>query len=353
MTAAPKHRILLVDDSAVVCRLVREILSGDPALEVVATASNGRKALDRLEECLPDIVVLDVEMPVMDGLETLARMRRRYPNLPVIMFSVVTERGAAATLDALALGALDYVTKPSQGAGLDEARRFVLEQLGGKIKAILSRDRCARVPRVAPRPSGPARPKLVAVGASTGGPEALTKLIGGLPADFALPILVAQHMPPLFVRHFRRRLAGRTGLAVRLAAHGDEIEQRHVYLAPGDHHMAVARDGDRLALRVWQGPAENSCRPSVDVLFRSAAQHYGPGALGIVLTGMGRDGLLGSREIVRRGGAILAQDRETSVVWGMPGLVADEGLAQEILPAERLAKELAARAALPDEAEVS
>jgi two-component system chemotaxis response regulator CheB len=351
-----KIRILIVDDSVVVRRMVADMLSGDPGLEVAATAPNGRIALAKLSQVNPDLVLLDVEMPEMDGLETLAALRKTYPRLPVIMFSRFTQRGAAVTLEALTLGASDYVTMPDSvrpGDGLTELR----EQLIFKIRELCPRDNAAGTSRcaVALNPAGVPprsassirkvqRVEVLAIGASTGGPNALTTLLSALPADCPVPIVIVQHMPATFTGLLAERLTARGALAVSEGTLGQALFPNRAWLAPGDFHMEVARDAqDAVRLRLHQGPPENSCRPSVDVLFRSVAETYGAATLAVVLTGMGQDGLRGCERIREIGGQVLTQDEASSVVWGMPGLVARAGLADQVLPLDELAPEIIRR----------
>jgi two-component system chemotaxis response regulator CheB len=346
-----KIRVLIVDDAVVVRRMVSEALVGDPALEVVGTAANGRIALAKIPQVNPEVVTLDVEMPEMNGLETLAAIRKQYPALPVIMFSTLTQRGAATTIDALSLGANDYVTKPTSVGSVDAAIKCLREQLIPKVKLW-----CSRVPRsdftptlAAGRGKIPARTthlEVVAIGVSTGGPNALSALLPALPSDFRVPVVLVQHMPPLFTRLLAERLAAHCALSVKEATAGDEIRPGHVYVAPGDYHMLVRREGPAVRIQTHQGPPENSCRPAVDVLFRSVAEVYGPGVLGVVLTGMGQDGFRGCESIREVGGQVIVQDETTSVVWGMPGFVARAGLADEILPLDRLAPEILRRVGL-------
>jgi two-component system chemotaxis response regulator CheB len=337
-----KVRILVVDDSVVVRRLVARVLGEDPAFEVVGTAPNGRIALAKMEQLAPDLVTLDIEMPEMDGLTALARMRKEHPAVKVIMFSVLTERGALHTLDALSLGAVDYVTKPSRKAGPEEALRSIRGKLVPRIHAICCPDEMGCGSAAAEQRHGatPEAPAVVAIAASTGGPDAVPRLLQGLPRDFGLPILIVQHMPALFTRLFARRLDAQVPLPVVEAGHGASLDRGGVWIAPGGTHMVVESGPGGLGLATREAPAELSCRPSANVLFRSVARHYGPGALAVVLTGMGRDGLEGCREIRRAGGRVLAQDKASSVVWGMPGYVVEAGLTDCALKPEDLAREI-------------
>jgi two-component system chemotaxis response regulator CheB len=343
--------VLVVDDSALVRRVVTDALAEDPEITVVGTASNGRLALAKIEQLAPDLVTLDIEMPEMDGLATLRALRRTRPKLPVIMFSTLTEVGAAATLNALALGASDYVTKPSNTGSFAASRRSVQDQLIPRIHALCKKPVLPVVPsRPVPAATAPARPRtervdLVAVGCSTGGPDALTKVMAGLPADFPVPVVVVQHMPAVFTRMFAQRLDRAVPMRVVEAADGMPLEAGCVYIAPGDEHLEVVRRGAGVRTRLQHGPAENFCRPAVDVLFRSVAVAYGGAVLAVVLTGMGHDGQRGC-ELLRAAGAhIVAQDQATSVVWGMPGSVVGAGLADSVLPLERVAPHVLSRAA--------
>jgi two-component system, chemotaxis family, protein-glutamate methylesterase/glutaminase len=362
----PPISVLVVDDSVVVRRLVSDVLSEDPDIHVVGTAPNGQIALAKVPQLNPDVISLDVEMPVMDGLETLRELRRRFPDVPVIMFSTLTDRGAAATLEALELGAKDYVTKPANVGSVQASMASVREQLVPKIKALhhsSPRGRAAG-PGMLPRQGGWPRTAAtgspgpstvlragaptqavdaVVLGVSTGGPDALATVLPALPATFPVPILVVQHMPPTFTRLLAQRLDGRSALSVREAQDGDLVQPGQVLLAPGDFHLRLQRTGRGVVARLDQGTPENFCRPSVDVLFRSAAQVYGAGALAVVLTGMGADGARGAGDIVGAGGHVVVQDQATSVVWGMPGAVAQAGLASELLALPDVASALARR----------
>jgi two-component system chemotaxis response regulator CheB len=349
----PKIRVLIVDDAVVFRRLVAEELNKDPALEVVGTAANGRIALARLPQVNPDVVILDIEMPELDGLATLKELRKTHPRLPVIMFSALTERGAEATLEALALGATDYFTKPTNSGGPDSSLEVIRDQLIPEIKALCAKEgrgakdegRALFVPRpssLAPRLSpGPVR--VVAIGASTGGPNALAEIFRRLPADFPVPLVMVQHMPPMFTRLLAERLSAEFPIRVQEGGPGSLLQPGHAWIAPGGQHMIVARDGLQVRTHLHQEPPENSCRPAVDVLFRSVAQTFGCNALAVVLTGMGQDGLRGCEAVREAGGQVLVQDEPTSVVWGMPGYVARAGLADRVLPVSLIGEEIIRR----------
>jgi two-component system chemotaxis response regulator CheB len=342
-------RILIVDDSAVIRRLLGELLASEPEIVVAGTAANGSQALARIPEVKPDLITLDIEMPGMDGLETLVEIRKLYPKLPVIMISALTERGGTATLDALARGASDYVTKPSPSETPERSHERLREELLRKIKSL-----CAvRQPRPGPVPvpipvSGvSARPQaridVVAIGASTGGPNALTELIPQFPADFAVPIVIVQHMPPLFTRLLAERLNTLAPLKVQEGKEGVKLQRGQVWIAPGGQHMTVDRKGTEFVLGLNHDAQENSCRPAVDVLFRSVAQTYGANVLAVVLTGMGTDGTRGSAVIREAGGEVIVQDEASSVVWGMPGSVVAASLADRICPLAGIGPEVVRR----------
>ena len=339
-----KIRVIVVDDSVVVRRVISDVLSEDPELEVVGTASNGKLALAKLDQTPADLVTLDLEMPELDGLATLAAIRKRSPRLPVIMFSSATRRGAEATIDALSHGANEYVTKPEGTGALATTRERIKSDLIPKIKALCTRPITMPIPRI--RPGAETAPATaVAIGVSTGGPPALHALVAALPV-LPVPIFIVQHMPPLFTAMLAQRLAGAGKLPVVEASAGTRIEAGHVYLAPGDHHLVV----DRGALRTTHDPPECSCRPSVDVLFRSVAAAYGAGALGVVMTGMGSDGMRGAEAIREHGGTVLVQDQASSVVWGMPGAVVRAGAASAVVSLDALAGEIARRVRGPGSA---
>jgi two-component system chemotaxis response regulator CheB len=342
-----KIRVLVVDDSVVIRRLVVHALEQDPAIEIVGVAANGALALSRIPQCNPDVLTLDIEMPEMDGLALLRQLRPRYPHLRVVMFSTLTERGAAATLEALALGADDYVTKASNAGSLNVSLTNLREELLPKIHQFFAAPYAPAIPSHAPGPTlvrvpaGRRKAEVIAIGISTGGPAALAAMIPALPANLAVPVLIVQHMPPLFTRFLAERLDAATPLTVREGAAGDPVRPGHVYVAPGDHHMRVKKTADGVTLALDQGPPLNSCRPAVDALFASIAEVYGAGAVGAILTGMGQDGLRGAELLKAQGASIIAQDEASSVVWGMPGAVTGAGLADQVLPLPQIAAALA------------
>jgi len=360
-----KYRVLIVDDSVVMRRIVRQSLESDPEIEVAGVAANGKIALAMVGQYTLDAITLDIEMPEMDGLETLRELRARGVRTPVIMFSTLTERGALATLDALAAGADDYVAKPANVGSVQDSMARIRLEVVPKIKALCWRSKGYRWP-VAPQPPplagalgspmvptraavlSPAllaqpRIDIVAIGTSTGGPNALAEVIPHIPADFPVPIVIVQHMPPTFTRFLAERLTASSPLVVREGASGTRLEPGQAWIAPGDFHMNIRREEGAIRLAIFQAPPENSCRPSVDVLFRSVAEIYRENALTVVMTGMGQDGLRGCEHVKVAHGQVIVQDEATSVVWGMPGFVAKAGLADCILPLPEIADEIVRR----------
>jgi two-component system chemotaxis response regulator CheB len=360
MSDERRRRILIVEDSAVMRSLLRAVISSDAHLEVAGTAADGASALTFLAGERPDLVLLDVEMPVLDGLATLRQMRSRGIRVPVIMCSSLTKRGARVTIDALATGASDYVAKPTGQASRDAAIRALAKELIPKVLALTA----PAQPRVAvsgppavvvPFPAGPpamvqraapafsTAPSVLVIGVSTGGPAALEALLPALPAGFPLPVLIVQHMPDLFTRLMAERLNGRCALRVAEAQEGEPIGRGRIAVARGNWHLELRPPAFASApatMHLHQGPPENHCRPAVDVLFRSAAKTFGSGVLAVVLTGMGSDGLNGAHVIRQQGGCVLVQDQATSTVWGMPGAIAGAGLADKIVALDRMAAEI-------------
>ncbi len=454
-----KIRVVVIDDSAFVRKFVTEAISSHPEIEVVGHGANGQLGLEKIAETLPDAVTCDVEMPVMDGLETVVEIRKRWPDLPVIMLSTLTAKGAATSIEALIRGATDYAEKPAGTSGPAEAIKRLEEQLVPKLLMYVGQKRmaaAARAPRpetsvrapsvtnpdmgniaaaVAearaaaqqgggippaasppvsqprpvvpqaqprpaerpawgstdrpstsgvrgipnvssnvgvpsqhspstsgvraipnvsanvsvpapkpaapsagkPRPIAPGKPDLIVIGVSTGGPNALADLLPSLPRDLPVPVLIVQHMPPLFTKALADRLNSKCALTVDEARDGVTVAPGEVWIAPGDFHMVVEGKPGRFTLKLNQQPQENGCRPAVDVLFRSALTAVGGRALAVILTGMGQDGLKGADALTNAGAQLIAQDEASSVVWGMPGAVARAGLAHQVLPLSQIA----------------
>jgi len=354
-----KARIFIVDDSVVVRHVLSAVVGEHPDLELVGFATNGKDALAKIAQLKPDLVTMDVEMPIMDGLTTVKELRKINPRVPIIMLSSLTERGASTTLEALSLGASDYVTKPTTG-GQEGAKEYLKEQLIPKIiglctrrgvisggsssaKSLLATSGAAPIQF---KRSGSSRIDIVAIGVSTGGPSALDKLIPKLSERFPVPIVIVQHMPPIFTKSLADRLNQKSAVTVSEGYEGAELYPGSVWIAPGGQHMVVKKHGTSITLSLNQDPPENSCRPAADVLFRSVVKIYGANSLAVVLTGMGQDGLKGAQEFSKVGAAILAQDEETSVVWGMPGFIARAGIAEKVLPIEQMAPEIERKVAL-------
>lgn len=399
-------RVLVVDDSVVVRRLVTDVLSEDPMIEVVGTASNGKLGVAKVDQLKPDLVTLDIEMPEMNGLEALREIRKKHPRLPIVMFSTLTQSGAAATLDALAFGASDYVTKPSNVGSITQGMQAIREELIPKVRALCARSlgrstgggapsagatgRPSIASQVAARSTTPSTPPstarpasrigatpapnstspllssltatsanpvsappravprsgridLVMIGSSTGGPNALATVWAQLPRDFPVPIIITQHMPPMFTTLFSERLTKLGTVPVAEASDGMVLKPGHAFLAPGDHHLVLDSHAPGGRIRITKDAPVNSCRPAVDPMFRSAVKVFGGNVLAVILTGMGADGLEGCRVARDAGGHIVTQDEQTSVVWGMPGHVTQAGLADAVLPLDRIANEIVQR----------
>ena len=378
MKSEDKIRVLIVDDSAVMRRIIMTSLMKHPDIEVIGTAGNGLLAIESIKRLNPDVVTLDVEMPQMDGITALREIRKTHPSLPIVMFSSTTQRGASATMDALTYGASDYVGKPQASADPADAYRVLEETLIPKIKALCQRasgdskkgisikDRGAarREALAIPAPekvtalpisqSSPSEnPKVVrpegrplypvnalCIGVSTGGPAALMKIFELWRTPLPVPIFIVQHMPPKFTTLLAARLTEIGVMPVQEPYDGQEALAGQAYLAPGGYHLELRQKGTKVLMYLNEDPPENSCRPAVDVLFRSAAKVYGQSLLAVVLTGMGYDGLRGAEDIIRSNGVVLAQDEATSVIWGMPGAIAQADLAEKVLPLEAIPDEI-------------
>ena len=351
-------RVMIVDDSAAIRGFLTRWIEAEPGFAIAAVASNGRIATETVAAADPDVIVLDIEMPEMDGITALPLLLKASPHSRIIMASTLTRRNAEISLKALALGATDYVPKPTS-LGPAEAGQAFKHELFAKIAAVAKprpgRAPIAKVAYAPPRPAPAAEiklrkpslvaPQVVAIGSSTGGPQALVKVITALAPRLALPILITQHMPPTFTAILAETLSRSSGLRCAEGANGTRLEAGCVYVAPGDTHMILKGKGGPIEL--LHSPPENFCRPSVDPMFKSIAAVYGPGVLAVMLTGMGSDGKDGARAIVDAGGTVLAQDEATSVVWGMPGAVAHAGLASAVLPLDSIAGEVRKYMGLP------
>jgi two-component system chemotaxis response regulator CheB len=349
---------MVVDDSAVIRGLLSRILEADPDIEVVSTASDGEMAIGALARNDIEVVVLDIEMPRMDGLTALPKLIAKDPDLKVIMASTLTRKNAEISLKALANGAADYIPKPSSSVEMRSpdsfARAFVekVKALGqarrasgpapSRVRPDRQRRPTAVVRPLYPRPvqlrpqRSVVRPEVLAIGSSTGGPQALFQVFQALAGKIAWPVLVTQHMPATFTTILAEHIGRVSGVKTAEAVDGEPVVGGRIYVAPGDFHMVVARQGGGLVLRLLKTPPENFCRPAVDPMLRSIAQHYGTRALAVILTGMGRDGLKGCQAVVGAGGTVIAQDEPTSVVWGMPGAVATSGLCSAVLPLPKI-----------------
>ncbi len=329
-----KIRVLVVDDSAIMRKLLVDILKKDPQIEVVDTAKNGKEAIEKAKLLKPDVITLDIEMPVMDGLSALKILRKEVPQTKVIMFSSLTQAGAKATIEALSLGAFDFVPKPSTKSFLESMKKIeteLLPKIKSAVPAILP-------PRPLKRPIPSIKPKIkkgyykaLGIGVSTGGPQTLMQIIPKLPANFPVPILIVQHMPPLFTKQLAERLDQLSMLRVKEAEQGEPVRKGVVFIAPGDFHMEVKKVVSGEEIFLHKGPPRNFCRPAVDELFESMADVYEDKTVALVLTGMGRDGEEGARKIKEKGGLVLAQDEKSCVVFGMPRAVIEAGLADEVL----------------------
>ena len=354
-----KIKVLCVDDSALIRSLMTEIINSQPDMTVVATAPDPLVARDLIKQHNPDVLTLDVEMPRMDGLDFLEKLMRLRP-MPVVMVSSLTERGSEITLRALELGAVDFVTKPK--VGIRDGMLDYSEKLADKIRAAAR----ARVRQAAPAQHAAAAAghtgaaahaaapaplfnnplvsteKLIIVGASTGGTEALREVLVPLPPD-APAVLIAQHMPPGFTKSFAQRLNGLCRITVKEAEHGERVLPGHAYIAPGHAHLLLARSGANYIAHLSDDPPVNRHRPSVDVLFRSAAQHAGKNAVGVILTGMGRDGAAGLLDMRKAGAYTLAQDEASCIVFGMPREAIAMGAADEIASLSEMSRRVMAR----------
>ena len=347
-----KARILITDDMVTYRIIISSILRTFEDVEIVGTAKNGAEALKKIPECGPDIITLDVEMPVMDGLTALKKIKEAHPDVEVIMVSSASRKNADITVRALETGAFDFIVKP-EAASAEEARRELAEALRKHITAITEGKRLSKAapsvvttrmkPKAAP-PLAPARPPekvdLIAIGVSTGGPKALGTILPELSENLP-PILIVQHMPPLFTKSLADNLNKHSPLLVKEAEEGEPLRPGSAYIAPGGRHMILRKGGASFKIALSDAPPENSCRPSVDVLFRSIASQFPTErVLALVLTGMGSDGFKGVQSLKRKGVYCIAQDEASCVVYGMPKFIVDHGLADEVLPLDAIARRI-------------
>lgn len=353
-----RTKVMLVDDSAVVRGMVRKWLEADGGIEVVAAAVNGQVAIETVVAAAPDIIILDIEMPVMDGITALPTLLRLMPSGKVLMASTLTSRNAQITLRALGLGATDYLAKPSFVKDGNTARDEFQQELIAKVQTLAGATPAAATPSPTsaahawtPMPAATDTftlrkiskfsPRILAIGSSTGGPQALTTVFESLKGKLdKIPVVVAQHMPPTFTRLLAEKLVRCADMKGGEAEHGQELLPGHLYLAPGGHHMRLERIGTVTKIALDDGPAINHCRPAVDPMFESVAKIFGNSTLGVVLTGMGSDGARGALQMADAGGSVLVQDEPTSVVWGMPGATAQIGAAAQVLPLEKIASKI-------------
>lgn len=355
---------MLVDDSAVIRGMLNRWLSADQECVIVGAFHNGAQAVANVKKCNPEIVILDIEMPEMDGLTALPLLIRQMPALKVLMASTLTRRNAEISIRAITLGAADYIPKPESARSGTATADFQRELLN-KVKAIgaasrKSKDGLAAAPRhsrlsgedearqasnkvtkapkeIILRKPSRVKPDILAIGSSTGGPQALFALLGGLNKALTVPVVITQHMPPTFTAILAEHIQNSTGLPAKEAVNGDLLRPGEVLVAPGDYHMRLVSNGAQRVIQLNKNPPVNFCRPAVDPLFDSVAACYGPAALGVILTGMGHDGRDGARSMVEAGGSIVAQDEKSSIVWGMPGAAAEAGLCCAVVPLSEMA----------------
>lgn len=343
--SANEINVLIADDSLVIRGTIARILKVVPGVRVVATVQNGLAAVDRVKAGGIDVVVLDIEMPVMDGLTALPLILKADPGISVIMASTLTTRNADISMQALNLGAADYVPKPTTASDIfttEDFKRDLTEKvlhLGHRRKRVLIAPVAAPTP-LATVKRGTTKPRILAVGSSTGGPAALIKFFKILPKSINIPVVVTQHMPPAFTAILAQNIQRDSGWAAKEAANGDLLEPGRILVAPGDFHLLFDKSAMSVKARLDKGPKESFCRPSVDPMLRSLVSIYGPAIVSVILTGMGQDGLIGNKAVVQEGGSVVAQDEASSVVWGMPGAVSRAGIACAILPLDKIANEV-------------
>ena len=343
-------RMLIVDDSLLYRKIVRDALDAIPDVEIVASAGDGVAAIEKIKRYAPDLMTLDLEMPRMNGLEVLEQIKTEKLSTQAIMISGANRTDAERTMNALRRGAFDFIVKPRTDS-IEESRRQLIHDLKTRIEAFRAKMQSASRLSAATRPATPSISRsqdfksasvinAVGIGISTGGPDALRKLIPELPADFPAPILIVQHMPPMFTKLLADGLNASSALKVKEAETGDPVQPGHVLIAPGGKQMKVVSGVDGVQVRVTDDPPENSCRPAVDYLFRSMVPVFGANSLGVIMTGMGSDGLIGCRELKRAGAKIMVQDEASCVVFGMPRFPIQERLADEVVSLQDMATSL-------------
>lgn len=339
-------RVMLVDDSAIVRGLISRALTEDPMIEIITNANNGAAAIPMAREHQPDVIILDIEMPEMDGITALPKLLEVAPRAKIIMASTLTIRNAGISLQALGLGASDYVAKPTARTPeeLDQFYRELKEKIHALAASSVAVSQPAIAVKPAIKPAISAKPpvalpiKALAIASSTGGPQALMKLFGDLKGQLThLPIFLTQHMPPTFTTILADHLSKASGRSCSEAKPGEEVKAGHLYVAPGDFHMRAVKENEKIILRLAQDPPVNFCRPAADPMIESLSAIYGRHLLLVVLTGMGQDGFEGAKKLVAAGGSVIAQDEATSVVWGMPKAVATNNLCQAVLPLQDIA----------------
>ena len=367
MLTTAKLKVLIVDDTIVYRKIVSDVLAEIPFVEVVGSAHNGKAALARITALKPDLLTLDIEMPEMNGIKVLEELQRRGSNVGAVMLSTLTSEGGELTMKALELGAFDFITKPSAGT-MSENRQAIKDALAPILKGFMRSHSIhsilyGKTPAKTfkkfvptPTPSKPidqphrirkpsvikSRSEIVAIGISTGGPKALAEMLPQLPNNIGVPILIVQHMPPVFTQSLAHSLNLKCQIQIKEAAHGESIEPNIAYIAPGGKHMKIeaGSNGKKRVIKITDDPPENSCKPSVDYLFRSVADHYVGRATGVIMTGMGSDGTKGLQQMKESGATIIAQNEATCVVFGMPKIPIESGLADIVAPLNRIASEI-------------
>jgi len=348
MGADKQITVMLVDDSSVIRAAISRILEKNPHIKIVGSVSDGQMGVTMAASRQPDVIILDVEMPVMDGLTALPEILKKSPKTKVVMCSSLTAKGAETTMKAMKLGAVECLVKPSSAQDVGPSSPFetllinLVLSLGGKeipsaapSSAVIAKKEAGKFSLSSKPPAYKGKPQILAVGSSTGGPQALFQALKDI-GPLNIPIVITQHMPATFTTILAKHISEQTGQTAIEGADGMTVEAGKIYIAPGGKHMLFEKRGTNLAVKLDNGPAENFCKPAVDPMLRSLIDIYGERILCMILTGMGQDGLLGARALVEKNGRVVAQDEETSVVWGMPGAVAMDGLCSAVLPLNKI-----------------